>query len=190
MIPRSEVVSFNYGLLRAMEWRRFEIVCAEYLRCLGHEVMEERFPRVDAVGINILSSGSSRLFSVSGCVATGEPVDGSYISAFVKTMEKRRVIEGMVFSVCGFTTRAARFAERHRIAVVDGELLCSRVNTFDLQMRTAMIDVATDADYTTPTCPTCGIKMVLRRKAGSKPGQGEFWGCMNYPRCRHIMTFG
>ena len=45
--------------------------------------------------------------------------------------------------------------------------------------------VANHAD--TPTCPKCGTPMVLRMaKRGDQKGE-EFWGCMNYPRCREIV---
>jgi len=43
---------------------------------------------------------------------------------------------------------------------------------------------ATAGDYTTPTCASCGVKMIVRTpKAGGK----AFWGCVNYPRCTMII---
>lgn len=41
----------------------------------------------------------------------------------------------------------------------------------------------------TPTCPKCGIQMLLRTaKKGDQQGQ-RFWGCQNYPNCREtVMT--
>jgi hypothetical protein len=37
-----------------------------------------------------------------------------------------------------------------------------------------------------PTCPGCGSKMILRTaKTGANAG-GRFWGCSNFPRCRSI----
>ena len=45
--------------------------------------------------------------------------------------------------------------------------------------------VANQAD--TPTCPKCGTPMVLRTaKKGDQNGR-EFWGCMNYPKCRETV---
>ena len=38
-----------------------------------------------------------------------------------------------------------------------------------------------------PTCPKCGIQMVLRTaKRGNTPGQ-QFYGCPNYPRCKVVI---
>lgn len=42
----------------------------------------------------------------------------------------------------------------------------------------------------TPTCPRCGTPMVLRTaRRGSRIG-GQFYGCSNYPRCRHTQPVG
>ncbi len=179
----SEAVGVNYGLLRHMEWRRFEIVCAEYLRCLNYEVLETGFGAKDAVDLEVFLPGKGELMSVVKCVADARPVDVDAVRALLDTMKRRRVGEGMLFSVCGFTRRAERFAARHRVALVAGETLCSRIRGLDAETQASMISVATSGDYTTPTCPSCGVKLVLRRPNRSPPGRREFWGCMNFPRC-------
>ncbi|HEX9171356.1 MAG TPA: topoisomerase DNA-binding C4 zinc finger domain-containing protein, partial [Telluria sp.] len=43
----------------------------------------------------------------------------------------------------------------------------------------ALLRFAFEGDYTTPTCASCGVKMVAR---DSK--RGAFWGCQHYPRCK------
>lgn len=40
-----------------------------------------------------------------------------------------------------------------------------------------------------PTCPHCSKRMVLRiAQKGPTPG-GKFWGCVNFPVCRHTLPF-
>lgn len=40
-----------------------------------------------------------------------------------------------------------------------------------------------------PVCPDCKIHMVLRiAQRGPSPGS-KFWGCPNYPKCRHTVNF-
>jgi len=47
---------------------------------------------------------------------------------------------------------------------------------------------AASAD-TTPSCPKCGVPMVLRTAArGSRKGE-KFYGCPNYPKCRETVPF-
>jgi hypothetical protein len=43
------------------------------------------------------------------------------------------------------------------------------------------------ADFS-PTCPRCGITMVLRiYRSGPKAGQ-QYYGCLNYPACQETMS--
>ena len=43
-----------------------------------------------------------------------------------------------------------------------------------------------EAPQSARLCPKCGAEMVLRTaRRGSNAGN-QFWGCSNYPRCRHI----
>lgn len=43
-------------------------------------------------------------------------------------------------------------------------------------------------ELSTPTCPKCGIGMVLRTaKKGVQQGE-SFWGCYNYPKCREMKS--
>lgn len=37
-----------------------------------------------------------------------------------------------------------------------------------------------------PTCPKCGIKMVLRTARRGPTEGSQFWGCSNYPSCKTI----
>ncbi len=51
---------------------------------------------------------------------------------------------------------------------------------------TPVIPVVVPSD-STPGCPKCGSKMILRTaKSGANAG-GQFWGCANFPRCRSVL---
>ena len=179
----SEVVDFSDGLLRHMEWRRFEIVCAEYLRCLGYEVMETGFNKKDDVDLELYLPGKAHVFNVVQCKVWSYPMEVEHIKRFFQTMKSRGISEGMMFNVRGFSQKAVAYATRHRIALVDGETLCSRVRGLELEQRHALLEIATQGDYSTPTCPQCGIKMVVRRKKKRRE-TSEFWGCINAPQCK------
>lgn len=45
--------------------------------------------------------------------------------------------------------------------------------------RDDLLKFAFEGGYTTPTCASCGIRMVKRDGK-----RGAFWGCLNYPKCR------
>jgi uncharacterized protein DUF2726/topoisomerase-like DNA binding C4 zinc finger protein len=49
-------------------------------------------------------------------------------------------------------------------------------------------ETATSSADSSPNCPKCGSKMMLRTaKSGANAG-GKFWGCSNFPRCRSILS--
>ncbi len=39
----------------------------------------------------------------------------------------------------------------------------------------------------TPACPKCGSKMILRTAKSGPNAGGQFWGCSNFPRCRSVL---
>ena len=66
----------------------------------------------------------------------------------------------------------------------DTAVLASILTLTDEQ-QAGLLRLATAGDYTTPTCPSCAVKMTKREpKAGGK----TFWGCVNFPRCRSIIN--
>lgn len=40
----------------------------------------------------------------------------------------------------------------------------------------------------TMECPSCGARMVLRTARRGPAAGGQFWGCLNYPRCKQIVN--
>jgi len=42
-----------------------------------------------------------------------------------------------------------------------------------------LLNLAVEGDYTTPTCPACGLKIIPRQN-----DKGRYWGCRAYPRCK------
>jgi restriction system protein len=97
-------------------------------------------------------------------------------------MASDEIQNGYFVTTGEFTEEAARFAQGKEMTLVTGRDLLAKINALPESARSAMLHQVTDGDYTTPTCPRCDVKMVLR--TGS---DGDFWGCPNYsrrPRCR------
>lgn len=46
----------------------------------------------------------------------------------------------------------------------------------------------TQSNNDTILCPKCGIPMVLRKAARGKNAGNEFYGCLNYPKCKEIIN--
>jgi hypothetical protein len=39
-----------------------------------------------------------------------------------------------------------------------------------------------------PVCPKCEVPMKLRTSHRGEKQGSQFWGCVNYPKCRHVVT--
>src|SRR5471032_2897352 len=83
------------------------------------------------------------------------------------------------FMTCGgYTDEARDFAQANGITLFTGDMLLMILQRAPAAESQRLLALATEGDYTTPTCPSCGQKSVARESA-----RGRFWGCRSYPRC-------
>jgi restriction system protein len=98
-------------------------------------------------------------------------------------MAARGVTDGYFFTTGEFTDEARRFAENTGLRLVTGLEFFDRIQSLTESEQRLIYTNIVDKDYTTPTCPSCDIKMVERiAKRGRNQGQ-TFWGCPAYPNC-------
>lgn len=85
------------------------------------------------------------------------------------------------YFVCSgrYTAEAWEWVKYKPMTLIDGSDLVERLNRLEREARGRLLKGITEGDYTTPTCPSCDIKLV--RRSGK---YGEFWGCRSYPRCK------
>jgi len=96
-------------------------------------------------------------------------------------MAHEKIDKAFFMASGNFTDDAKAFAQGNRITLINGDMLVTMMKRLPESARQSLLVFATEGDFTTPTCPSCGIKM--RRVAGTN-GRPDFWGCQNYPRCR------
>jgi ssDNA-binding Zn-finger/Zn-ribbon topoisomerase 1 len=83
-----------------------------------------------------------------------------------------------------YTQEAIIFGQNNKILLIDGNSFIASIKelTPPPQQQQQLLTFATAGDYTTPTCARCDTKMIKRT---AKESGSEFWGCANFPRCRH-----
>ena len=101
-----------------------------------------------------------------------------------KDRSERDEFVDQVFQAAGLPL--LRVPVRHTYAVAEVQALLQPYIQTDLTSPHVINE--TPPPYTPiPVCPKCGADMV-ERSAKSGPNQGKrFWGCSNYPKCRHIV---
>ena len=148
---------WSLELLRRLEWRRFEELCAAYFELQGFGgVVRCKAWSTQTVGVQ-------RVRELRAAVAAGDGAEG-------------------VLVISGKFTREARdFAAKEKLSLIDGGELIARIAALVPEQAAALLERATQGDYLTPTCPACEVKMV---SCTSTEGGRKFWGCPNYPRCK------
>lgn len=159
-----DTAQWSPELLKRLEWRRFEELCAAY------------FDEVNANRASILVQcrpwtahrvGVKPVRELRGAMATGN------------------VAEGVLVTSGKFTQEARDFAGREGVRLIDGPGLAAELAALAPEKALALYELATRGDFVTPTCPSCAIKMVSRKSTA----QGRsYWGCRNYPACKQTFV--
>jgi hypothetical protein len=175
-------------LLHALEWKRVEQLAAIYFRTLKFRV-DEASPGPDGgVDLRLYAQGAKSPGVLVQCKAWRTwPVKVDKIRELYGVMSHEGVSEGIFLTTSTFTRDAVEFARGKNIALIDGADLLRKLLDLPLEDQQHILNAITVGDYTTPTCPSCGIKMVTRVAKAS----GEaFWGCTQFPKCRSRIQMG
>jgi restriction system protein len=163
-------------LLRRLEWRRFEEVCAAYFETLGF--------RIDG-DMNLYAAGAERASIVMQCRPwDAHGVGIKSVRGLHGAMLMAKVGEGVLVTSGKFTQEARAFAGKEKISLIDGDELLAKITALLPEKALALLELATRGDFLTPTCPQCDVKMLKRKStAHGRP----YWGCRNYPECKNTL---
>lgn len=179
---------WSMELLKRLEWKRFEALCAGYFNAAGG--LTARTTRLGADGgvdIYLYSPVSPNTVPVGvvQCKAWNtyrvgvKPVRELF---GVMAAEKARI--GIFATTGDYTEEAKAFATDKHLQLLTGQDLLAKLRSLPATVSARLLAETVAGDYTTPTCPQCGVKMVAR--SSRKDGR-PFWGCANYPRCRQTL---
>lgn len=179
-IPVHTQARITAELLAELEWRRFEILVTVYFQRRGFKAWRKRAGADGGVDILLAHPDEQAPCACVQCKAWKTyDVGVKLVRELLGVMTADNLPMGYVVTTGKFTKEALVFAQGKPLVLVDGKLLLEDLNSFPEADRKAILTEVTAGDYTTPTCPSCDIKMVER-----KGPKGLFWGCSNYPRCR------
>jgi hypothetical protein len=173
---------WSLELLRRLEWRRFEELCAAYFEALGFTTTEARSGAEGGADIGLAAAGADQPSSVLQCKGWNVYTVGiKPVRELRAAMTAAGVPQGVLVACGTFTSEAKEFSSGENIQLIDGAELLRKIGALAPEQGQALLRLATAGDFSTPTCPACGIKMTAR--TSSTEGR-KFWGCLNYPRCK------
>jgi restriction system protein len=174
-IPRQKPTAWSLEVLQSIEWKRFEELVAAYFREKGFECKTVTHGPDGGIDATIYQDG--KRIALVQCKAWNTKLVGvKPIRELLGVMVHEGINKGYFMITGEFSQDALDFCKTHPITLASGKSLLRAIGRTDIQRQQRLLDVATEGDYTTPTCPSCGVKMVTRTN-------NKFWGCINYPRC-------
>jgi restriction system protein len=178
---------WTVAILRDIEWKRFEVVCSEYLKMVGFIATETNIGADGGVDIRIHKPGVDNSAGIVQCKAWNSYKVGiKPVRELFGVMAAERISTGIFMTSGEFTTEAEQFA-KGKITLVSGERLLSLICKLAAADQDRLLNIALEGDYKTPTCPRCGVKMTLRESTKRSNTGGQFWGCVQYPRCKQTL---
>ena len=169
--------------LRLLEWKRFELLCAKYYEAVGFKTATLSAGADGGIDIKLYKANPDVPIAIVQCKAWSSPVSVKEIRELFGVMNHEKVQRGIFITSGSYTKDALAFGAANPIQLLDGETFLKKICDLAPEMRDALKEFAFAGDYITPTCASCGVKMV--RREGEKR---SFWGCMNFPRCRTTLT--
>ena len=180
------VITWNKAFLKSLEWKRYEDVCMEYLRIKNCDANVTCTGADGGIDIKV-SDKNGNMLAIGQCKAWNKPIGVNLIRELYGVMASERIRVGVFLTTSIFSKDAIEFAKNKTILLIDADEFVKLINGLDVISKKRIDHLATEGDYTTPTCVNCNVKMVKRVvKKGTNAGN-EFWGCINYPKCNKTM---
>jgi restriction system protein len=157
-----DVTRWTPELLKQLERRRFEELCAALYGQGAASIVVQCQPwNAYRVGI--------------------KPLHG-----LLDAMAAANSAEGVLVTPGKFTQEAHDFARKQKtIRLIDGADVLAKIAALVPEQALGLLRTATRGDFLTPTCPTCAVAMVARK---STTHGRKYWGCRNYPSCKHTSS--
>ena len=179
------------GLLRALEWRRFEALCEEIFKQDGY-VTKRSGPGSADGGDSLWLHSRLDLEQPVRIVQcrnwSSEPVGVAAVREFLGAMVDAGLKSGALMSCGTFTAEAEALARRHGIMAVSGPDLMALIAKRPEALQRELLAVATQGDYRRPTCRRCGLKMLARPPEAADAGPAH-WVCEGAPRCQGTLEW-
>lgn len=179
---RTDASRWSLELLRAIEWKRFEHVCAAYFEAIGFRTKVAREGADGGIDIHLFTDSSTKPAMIAQCKAWNTYKVGiKPVRELFGVMAMEGVTEGIFLTTGVFTAEARAFPRGNKLHLWDGKQIVAKILELPEEKQQSLLRRATEGDFRTPTCPSCAIKMIVRT---AKRNGEQFWGCSNYPRCR------
>lgn len=181
---------WSLSLINSLEWKRFEELCAGYFSQKGYRAEISRQGADGGIDIFLYkeSYSTTRVFGVVQCKAWNTyKVGVKPVRELFGVMTAEQAPLGVFMTSGAYTQEAEQFAQGKPLKLLTGKSLLELLKSLPEDSHQSLLNEITEGDYTTPSCPSCGIKMAKRTSNKGRNAGNDFWGCINYPSCRNTL---
>jgi restriction system protein len=177
-------VAWSLEALLLLEWKRFELLCAKYYEAVGFKSETLRCGADGGIDVKLFKLDPAKPLAVVQCKAWhGHPVGVKEVRELLGVMAHEKIGRGIFITTATYTKDAVAFGAANPIQLLDGAAFTRKLQELPKDRQDALLTFAFEGDYQTPTCPSCGIKMIKREGK-----RRAFWGCPRYPKCKNTLV--
>lgn len=177
-------ITWSVKLIQDLEWKRFEELSVAYYLEKGIKAETTQLGADGGIDIKLYQDDTDKPTTIIQCKSWASQVGVKPIREFLGVMTHEKIAKGFYMTSSSYTNEAIEIAKSNQITLINGEMLLMMIQRLSPTSQDKLLALATSGEYKTPTCPSCGIKMVKRPSA-----KGDFWGCLNYPKgCRQKLN--
>ncbi len=183
---------WSIDLVKTLEWKRFEELCAGYFTAKGYKAKLSRKGADGGIDIYLYkeSYSETKVFGIVQCKAwSSSKVGVKPVRELFGVMTAEKAPLAIFMTLGEYTKEAKEFAEGKALKLLTGESLVRLIKSLPENKQDELLKSVTHGDYTTPSCPSCDVKMIKRTSGKGRDIGSFFWGCSNYPRCKSTLTF-
>jgi restriction system protein len=181
--PEMPPTAWSMESLQTLEWKRFELLCSRYYQEVGFRTETLACGPDGGIDVKLFRADLREPLAIVQCKAWNKRAVGvKEIRELLGVMTHENVSRGIFIASGGYTQDASAFGAANPIQLIDGKGLVQKLKELTPEKQKALLEFAFAGDYRTPTCPSCGVKLVAREGK-----RGKFWGCVHYPKCRYVL---
>ncbi|MFU8788447.1 MAG: restriction endonuclease [Methylobacter sp.] len=180
-------IKWDATFLRSLEWKRYEEVCMAYLKIKNCNTDITDIGADGGIDIKIADK-NGKILAIGQCKAWSKPIGVYLIREFYGVMASEQIRHGIFLTTSTYSRAAIEFAKNKSLLLINGDEFIRLINGLNEENKRKIDEIATEGDYSTPTCVNCDVKMVKRKATKGRNEGAEFWGCVNYPKCKRTMS--
>jgi len=166
--------------IRDLTWKQFEELLGEAYRREGFTVIENPGKGPDG-GIDLTLRDGTDTYLVQCKQWRTYKVGVKVVREMLGLVTAHGAAGAIVVTSGVFTKEAWEFAANQPVELVDGDELVELIGGAQTSRSMAVTNPAPRR-----VCPQCGGDLVLRQARRGSHAGSTFWGCSNFPNCRHI----